>query len=241
MRYMDAIKTRVTRYWDQRAESFSSQRLREWESDKHALWMNEFEKYIPMDTPLEILDVGTGTGFFAMLLSSRGHRVTGIDLSTNMIDEAGKMAAHLDLPASFFVMDAENPEFEPGRFDAIVTRNLTWALPNLQSAYRNWHSLLKPGGILLNFDADYCREDTGKPLPENHAHKQIGADLMQEYEHIKDELRPSQQLRPNWDVELLKAAGFRDIRVDTTVWQRIYHNVDEFYNPTPIFLIAARA
>ena len=102
-------------------------------------------------------------------------------------------------------------------------------------------SLLKPGGILLNFDADYCREDAGKPLPENHAHKQIGADLMQEYEHIKDELRPSQQLRPNWDVALLKAAGFRDIRVDTTVWQRIYHNVDEFYNPTPIFLIAARA
>ena len=50
-----------------------------------------------------------------------------------------------------------------------------------------------------------------------------------------------QQLRPNWDVELLKAAGFRDTRVDTTVWQRIYHNVDEFYNPTPIFLIAARA
>ena len=64
---------------------------------------------------------------------------------------------------------------------------------------------------------------------------------MQEYEHLKDELRPSQQPRPAWDVELLTAAGFRKIQVDTTVWQRIYHNVDEFYNPTPIFLIAARA
>ena len=222
LRYMDAIKTRVTKYWNQRAEGFASQRLREWESEKHGLWMEEFEKYIPMDTPLEILDVGTGTGFFAMLLSSRGHKVTGIDLSGNMIDEARKTAAYLGLPASFAVMDAENPDFAPARFDVIVTRNLTWALPNLQSTYSNWHSLLKPGGILLNFDADYCREDTGKPLPENHAHKQIGADLMQEYEHLKDALRPSQQPRPAWDVELLTAAGFREIQVDTTVWQRIY-------------------
>ena len=235
------MKTRVTKYWDQRAESFSTLRLREWESEKHTLWMAEFQKHIPMDTSLDILDVGTGTGFFAMLLSSRGHRVTGIDLSENMIDEARKTAAYLSLPASFAVMDAENPDFAPARFDVIVTRNLTWALPNLDRAYAYWHGLLKPGGILLNFDADYCREATGKPLPENHAHKQIGADLMQEYEHLKEELRLFQKPRPAWDLDLLTAAGFRDIQVDTDLWQRIYHNIDEFYNPTPIFLITARA
>lgn len=239
--HMDAIKTKVAQYWDQRAEKFSSQRLREWDSEKHALWLAEFQTYIPSGKPLHILDVGTGTGFFAMLLSSQGHRVTGIDLSENMIDAARKTASRLGLPARFLVMDAESPDFETASFDVIVTRNLTWALPNLQRAYCHWHSLLKPGGILLNFDADYCREDPHPVLPEKHAHKEIGAGLMQEYEQLKDALRPRQQPRPAWDLELLKSASFQDIQVDHSVWQRIYHNIDEFYNPTPIFAIAARA
>ena len=78
-------------------------------------------------------------------------------------------------------------------------------------------------------------------LPENHAHKKIGADLWQEYEGIKDALRPLQHPRPAWDTLLLRQAGFRDIHVDTAVWRRIYARMDEFYNPTPIFAISARA
>lgn len=239
--HMDEIKRRVAKYWNQRAEGFSSQRLREWGSEKHDLWLEEFQKHLPNGRQLNILDVGTGTGFFAMLLSSRGHRVTGIDLSENMIDEAEKTAAQLGLPAEFFVMDAECPDLKPSSFDVIITRNLTWALPNLQRAYGSWYGLLKPSGVLLNFDADYCRENANQTLPENHAHKEISADLMKEYEYIKEELRPRQRPRPAWDLELLETAGFHKMQVDYTVWQRIYHSFDEFYNPTPIFLIAARA
>lgn len=238
---MDAIKTKVRQYWDQRAEQFSSLRLREWDSEKHGLWLAEFQTYMPGDGPLDILDVGTGTGFFALLLAGRGHRVTGIDLSENMICEARKTAARLGLPASFSVMDAECPDFGAASFDMVITRNLTWSLPNLQRAYCSWHGLLRPGGILLNFDADYCREDTQQVLPENHAHKEIGAGLLKEYESIKGMLRPCQQARPAWDLELLKAAGFREVQIDTSVWQRIYHDIDAFYNPVPVFAISARA
>lgn len=239
--HMDEIKMRVVEYWNQRAEKFASQRLREWGSEKRDLWLAEFQKHLPDGGPLHILDVGTGTGFFAMLLSSRGHRVTGIDLSGHMINEAKKTAAQLGLPAEFFVMDAESPDLKPSSFDVIITRNLTWALPNLQRAYCSWHGLLKPGGVLLNFDADYCREDANQTLPKNHAHKEISAGLMTEYEHIKDELRPCQRPRPAWDLELLETAGFHKIQVDYTVWKRIYRSFDEFYNPTPIFSIIAKA
>ena len=47
--------------------------------------------------------------------------------------------------------------------------------------------------------------------------------------------------RPQWDVALLNAAGFGEITVDTDVWKRIYGKEDEFYNPTPIFTISAKA
>ena len=238
---MEAIKNQISSYWSQRAEQFSALRVKEYESDKHTLWLTEFKKYIPSDSPLDILDVGTGTGFFAMLLSQEGHRVTGIDLCPDMIAQARKTAASLGIHANFCVMDAEQPLLQPANFDAIVTRNLTWTLPHLGNAYCAWHTLLKPGGILVNFDADYCREDTSQPLPANHAHKNIGSVLVQEYENIKDTLRPGQKPRPEWDVELLTAAGFHDIQIDRSVWKRIYINFDEFYNPTPIFTISARA
>lgn len=74
------------------------------------------------------------------------------------------------------------------------------------------------GGVLINFDADYCREDCSVPLPANHAYGDISAAKMQEYEQMKDMLRPLQKPRPQWDETLLKKAGFLDIETDTGLW-----------------------
>lgn len=238
---MEEIKQRMTSYWSERAESFSELRMKEFSGKMRSRWMAEFEKYIPMTTPLRILDLGTGTGFFAFLLGAEGHEVTGVDLTEDMILKARKTSEQLGIPAQFAVMDAEEPDFGDGSFDVIVTRNLTWCLPHLEKAYGNWHRLLKKDGILLNFDADYCREKNDEPLPENHAHQGIPDRMKQEYEFFKQELRPVQEPRPIWDQLLLEKAGFHNITVDPQVYKRIYREFDEFYNPTPIFTIAARA
>lgn len=236
---MEELKRQMADYWSKRAVDFGALRRKEFSGKMHARWMAEFRRYLPMDRPLRILDLGTGTGFFAFLLGMEGHTVTGIDLTEDMILQAKRTAEILGIPADFLVMDAEAPGFAPGTFDALVTRNLTWGLPHLREAYRNWFALLKPGGILINFDADYCREKQAESLPPNHAHKGIAPEMRLEYEHFKDALRPVQQPRPEWDVELLTEAGFQNITVDTGVWRRIYQEIDEFYNPTPIFTIAA--
>lgn len=238
---MDTIKQEMEQYWSRRVEKFSALRRREFAGEKHGQWMAELDRYFPAGEKRNVLDIGTGTGFFAFLLAERGHCVTGIDLTPEMIREARRIAEELKLSVSFFVMDAENPDFPPHSFDAIVTRKLTWTLPHLPQAYRVWHSLLKPGGILVNFDADYCREEAGAVLPPHHAHQDVGDDLMQEYERMKRVLRPSQRPRPQWDAELLAQAGFSQIQVDTDVWQRVYPKMDEFYDPTPGFALSAIA
>ena len=238
---MNTIKNDMTNYWSQRAKKFSLLRQREFASEKHEQWLAELDRYLPPGRKLDILDIGTGTGFFAFLLAERGHHVTGIDLTPDMIMEAKKTAGRMALSPDFYIMDGENPDFPPRSFDAIVTRKLTWALPDLLRTYRNWHRLLKPGGILINFDADYCREKPPTLLPEHHAHQGIGEELMKEYERMKDVLRPTQRPRPQWDVRLLALAGFSHITVDTCVWQRIYREEDEFYDPTPGFAITATA
>lgn len=237
---MEDFKRRTIDYWTERATDFSRLRMREFEDKKHEQWMQEIRQYLPKKGPLEILDLGTGTGFFCFLLAAEGHRMTGIDLTEKMIKEACVLADCLKIPAEFYVMDAEQPEFEPESFDVLITRNLTWGLPHLKDAYANWYQLLKQGGILINFDADYCRENVSPVLPENHAHKGIAPKLTEEYENMKELLRPMQQPRPEWDIKLLQEAGFTEIRIDTDVWKRIYSDMDEFYNPTPIFTITAR-
>ena len=238
---MEAIKKDMTRYWSQRVEKFSALRCREMDSEKYGRWLDELTRRLPAGRKLNILDIGTGTGFFAFLLAQRGHTVTGIDLTPSMVAEAERMAELLHISVDFRVMDAEEPDFPAHSFDAIVTRKLTWTLPHLSLAYRRWHALLKPGGRLINFDADYCREDVPASLPARHAHQGIGTALMEEYARMKETLRPMQNPRPQWDVNLLADADFDNISVDTGVWQRIYREIDEFYDPTPGFAITATA
>ena len=116
----------------------------------------------------------------------------------------------------------------------------------VEKAYREWYRILKPGGVLINFDADYSaaledEQQGGKKheLPENHAHKLVPDDLMAENNAITMEIGAYHGPRPQWDVQLLIEAGFERVTVDKGVYKRIYAEIDEFVNPTPIFTIAA--
>ena len=240
---MERIKHRVTHYWSHRAENFEPQRLREYESEKKERWLAEFQRYLPKDCGrLRVLDLGTGTGYFAFLFAADGHDVVGIDLTAHMIEKAKEASETLGLPVDFRVMDAEHPDLEEESFDVLVTRNLTWTLPHLPAAYHEWYHLLKPGGVLINFDADYANyAELNDPenLPANHAHKNIPQDMSEENDEITMEVAAYQQPRPQWDVQLLLRAGFQQVHVDNGVWKRIYAEIDEFYNPTPIFTLVA--
>ena len=45
--------------------------------------------------------------------------------------------------------------FADNTFDMIVSRNVTWNLEHPDRAYYEWMRVLKPGGVLLNFDASW--------------------------------------------------------------------------------------
>lgn len=206
-------------------------------------WLTEIRQQLPSGQKLKILDVGCGAGFFSVLLAKEGHQVTGIDLTPDMIENAKKLAAEEQTECSFSVMDAENPAFPDESFDVVISRNLTWTLPHVQHAYQEWVRVLKRGGVLLNFDANYGLDNFTdvSALPKDHAHNMLGNEMMRECEEIKRQLPISSYSRPAWDLETLGAMeGLEQFQIDLGLSRRIYIEKDEFYNPVPMFMISTR-
>ena len=81
---MDELEKSVEAYWTQRASDFNTVRLNELRDPISGRWLREMGRRLPERKPLRILDVGTGTGYFAILLTQAGHELTGIDLTPAM-------------------------------------------------------------------------------------------------------------------------------------------------------------
>ena len=235
----DERKERIVNYWEKRSDSFLVQKRQELHSAMAERWMKEIRGQLPEGKKLRILDVGCGAGFFSILLAKEGYQVTGIDLTPDMIKNARLLAEEEKVSCEFQVMDAENPEFQEETFDVVISRNLTWTLPHVQHAYQEWIRVLKKGGILLNFDANYGITDFSNvaDLPENHAHNILGDDMMRECEEIKRQLPISAYSRPAWDLETLGALELKEFKLDLGISSRIYLEKDAFYNPTPLFML----
>lgn len=239
---MSQQKEKISNYWDKRSGSFANIRQDELNSPMAFRWLEEIKRNIPLDKSLKILDIGTGTGFFSILLSELGHEVIGIDFSIEMIREAKILSKKYDQTPVFYVMDAQELEFQDGSFDLVISRNLTWNLTNPEKAYKEWVRVLKKGGILLNFDGEYTKEvytKNSETLPKKHVHKDIEPSLLDELNSINDTLPLKKVNRPLWDVACLTNICCEDIEVNKEVSNRIYLEVDYLYNPTPMFSIKA--
>lgn len=237
----DDRKERIARYWGKRSDSFLEQRRAELKSPLGVRWMKEIASQLPTDRKLKILDVGCGSGFFSILLAGQGHDVTGTDLTPEMIHHAALLAEEEKTPCTFYIMDAENLDFANETFDVVISRNLTWTLPNAEKAYQEWIRVLKKDGILLNFDANYGNSNftDNSQLPKGHAHNKVGDEMMQECEEIKRQLPISSFSRPAWDLETLGKLQMNQFAIDLGISSRIYIEKDEFYNPVPMFMIRA--
>lgn len=140
----DAVKARpgldgrIRRYWTRRSDAFGQVRREELQSDKSSLWRAEILPWLPRredGTALRILDLGTGAGFFAILLAQAGCEVTGVDLSEGMLAQAAALADEAGCTVDWRCMSATELDFEDASFDGVLARNLTWTLTDPEAAY----------------------------------------------------------------------------------------------------------
>jgi len=150
--------------------------------------------------PLDVLDVGTGTGFVALILAEMGHRVTGIDWSTTMLAQAEAKAREDGLRITLRQGDAESLPFPEGSFDAVVARHLLWTLVEPRQALAEWYRVLKPHGRVI---ADFSRR-RGKAAGHHYPVE------------VEEKLPLNRDVDPGEVAGLFEEVGFTDLRVESS-------------------------
>jgi len=94
-----------------------------------------------------ILDIGCGTGHIAAYLTTKGFKVTGIDISSAMIKKARQKAP----TATFYQADMREISFPPRSFDAIIAAFSLIHIPKEETInlLTRFHEILTPRGHLF--------------------------------------------------------------------------------------------
>jgi len=90
------------------------------------------------------LDFGCGTGRVTRLLLDAGYRVTGYDISPNMVERA-QAALGQERHARF----TSDPEAVHGPWSLIVSLGVLDYYPDSATLWGEWRQLIRPGGTLL--------------------------------------------------------------------------------------------
>lgn len=98
---------------------------------------------------MKLLDVGCGTGLYALDLAGKGLEVTGVDISRPMLERARTKAAQAGLQVTLLEADAQNLPFAGENFDAVISVTALEFVSDLAAALREAFRVLKPGGRLV--------------------------------------------------------------------------------------------
>lgn len=179
------------------------------------------------------LDAGCGTGFHALLLAQLGVKVTGIDLSRDMLKRAEQHARELGLEVEFLQSSFQTPLKK--QFDAVFCLGNSLAhilsLEELRATLSSFAQMLAPGKIVflqnLNYDRILAKKERVQSIKESNGMTyirfydygeetiafnlltigKINGSVVQKFQSVK--LRP--WLRAEL-VTLLKENGFGDVK-----------------------------
>ena len=217
---MDTVKELVRQNWNRRAVDFDQEASHGLITDTQARAWRRLISDLASPAPLDVLDIGCGTGFLSLLFAERGHRVTGVDVAPAMLARAREKADALGLVIRFIEADVETLDLPAASQDLAVERHVIWTLPHPETALDTWHRLLRPGGRLI--------------LIEGHWGP---AERRDEYNQIHDRLqffggRPEAEM-----AELVREHGFASVTVqplmETELWTELPGH--------PCYLVNARA
>ena len=244
-------------YWTDRASGYSEVNQEELAGIQKKTWSDLLDREIrdhfkigeTHRSRIRILDIGAGPGFLSVILCEQGYQVTAADYAETMLEEAKQNAGTLAEQICFRREDAMNLSFPEATFDVVLSRNLTWNLPDPQKAYKEWLRVLKQKGLLLIFDANwysYLKDEDKRKAYENDRQNVKeqgyedynigeGFDIM---EKIAKDLPLTGIIRPQWDEEIFREQKVSSVSCVEDIGSQLYSEKEKTnYSSTPLFMI----
>ena len=106
-------------------------------------------KQLSLEPNDRVLEVGIGTGL-NLPLYPPAVRLTGVDLSQEMLDKAVERVQTLAMPnVTLKVMDATSMDFADDEFDKAVATYTISAVPDPIAALKEMRRVVRPGGVIV--------------------------------------------------------------------------------------------
>jgi SAM-dependent methyltransferase len=176
----DISEAEVARAWDENADSWADQVRNGWDACREYYNNPAFLEFIGEVSSKIVLDAGCGEGYNTRILARRGAKMTGIDISTRMIELARREEKRDPAGIRYEVASFTNLSmFADSTFDIAVSFMALMDGPDFPSAVGELYRVLKPGGALafslthpcfITKGLAWIRDDSGRETGLTVAH-----------------------------------------------------------------------
>ncbi|EXJ80048.1 hypothetical protein A1O3_08334 [Capronia epimyces CBS 606.96] len=155
---------------------------------------------------LRILDAGAGSGYVAIHMAGKGLNVQAVDITPLHLEDAQRNIEKRSLQDKVSVRLGDYhdlSDFPDGSFDGVYTMETFVHADDPAKVLRNFHRLLRPGGVLVLNEADltatptYCRMYSACHTVRTLSRKVLWAEMLAEVgfididvEDLTDEVLP---------------------------------------------------
>jgi len=136
------------KYWDKLSPGYDRFMEKYWK----IYWSSLLDKiFNDVDAGDTVLEVACGTGLVALKVAERVSKVSGIDISAPMIDEAKKKMREKGVDnVEFYMEDAYSLRFGNDAFDKVICNNALQNMKYPQKALAEIKRVIKPGGRFIS-------------------------------------------------------------------------------------------
>jgi ubiquinone/menaquinone biosynthesis C-methylase UbiE len=189
-------KSNEVKFWAMRAKDYNKL---EWATKSE--YLRRFLDAGIFSNDDVVLDIGTGTGIIAHLVSPHVKKVVGIDISPDMISLATNNSPHKNTNMEFILDDARSLQFDDETFDKVTARmTFHHITTDTKKAMQECFRVLKKGGMMI------FSEGTPPDRAVKERYEEIFRLKEDRLTFFEDDMR-----------KLMKQAGFKIVDIQTYI------------------------